>query len=131
MTAPPPDYKVRPRRILVVDDEPLVLDSIRMLFELDGHQVETANNPRAALKNFAPGKFDLVVTDFQMPDMVGTEFVRAIRELSPGQRILMISAYTESLTQSGRTPEGVDMIINKPFSLAALRQALANLTGPS
>ena len=63
----------RQRRILVVDDEPLVCDAVKMMLEFDGHVVETAPNGKDALALLERSKFDLVITDFEMPMMKGDE----------------------------------------------------------
>ena len=113
-----------PRQILLVDDEPHVLDSIRMLLELDRHVITPFRSAQDALNAFVPGKFDVVITDYQMPDMVGTDFAREIRLRASAQKIIMISAYTETITAGGKTLTDIDVILDKPFSLAMLRQAL-------
>src|SRR5436189_6277296 len=73
-----------PRRILVVDDEPFVCDAVKMMLTFDGHIVETASNGKDALEMFAKGKFDLVITDFAMPNMKGDELAATIKARAPG-----------------------------------------------
>src|SRR6059058_6436167 len=123
MTAPFPQ-----RRILVVDDEPFVCDAVKMMLSFDGHIVETASNGQEALALFDKGKFDVVITDFAMPNMKGDELAAAIKARAPKQPVVMITAYAEML-QSSRNPlTGVDFIISKPFLLENLRQAIAKTT---
>jgi two-component system, NtrC family, response regulator AtoC len=116
------------RRILVVDDEPLVCDAVKMMLAFDGHLVETANNGKAALAVFEKGKFDLVITDFKMPAMQGDELAVAIKARDPRQPVVMITAYAEMLQSSGNKLAGVDFIISKPFLLENLREAIAKAT---
>src|SRR6266566_9786469 len=116
------------RRILVVDDEPFVCDAVKMMLTFDGHVVETASNGRDALAIFEVGKFDLVITDFAMPNMKGDELAAAIKARSPKQPIVMITAYAEMLQSSGNPLKGVDFIISKPFLLENLREAIARVT---
>src|ERR1043165_9733015 len=61
--------KTTQRRILVVDDEPMVCDSIRIALAFDQHQVETAASAQEALAAFHVGKFDLIIVDYNMPAM--------------------------------------------------------------
>lgn len=110
------------RRVLVVDDEPMVCHAVRMMLEFDGHDVTTATAPQEALTIFKPGKFDLVLTDFAMPGMTGRELIAAIRKLDPTQPIALITAYAEILP-----PTGANLVIPKPFMLADLRNALSQL----
>ena len=115
------------RRILVVDDEPFVCDAVKMMLAFDGHIVETASNGKEALALFGIGKFDLVITDFAMPSMKGDELAAAIKARSPGQPVVMITAYAEMLQSSGNPLPGVDFVLSKPFLLENLREAIAKV----
>ena len=115
------------RRILVVDDEPFVCDAVKMMLTFDGHVVETASNGKDALEMFAKGKFDLVITDFAMPNMKGDELAATIKARVPGQPVVMITAYAEMLQSSGNPLTGVDFVISKPFLLENLREAIAKV----
>jgi len=109
------------RRILVVDDEPFVCDAVKMMLTFDGHIVETASNGKEALAMFEVGKFDLVITDFAMPNMKGDELAATIKARSPKQPVVMITAYAEMLASSGNPLPGVDFVISKPFLLENVR----------
>jgi len=124
MTAP----AFPPRRILVVDDEPLVCDALKMMLSFDGHTVETAGNGKEALALFAKGRFDLVITDWKMPLMKGDELAAAIKAQDPEQPVVMITAHTEILQSTGNPLKGVDAVIGKPFLLETLRTAVAKAT---
>lgn len=125
MTPPNP---FPPRRILVVDDEPFVCDAVKMMLRFDGHDVETASSGADALALFDKSKFDLVITDYQMPVMKGDELAAAIKSRLPEQPVVMITAHAEQL-QSERNPlTGVDLVISKPFLLENLREAIARTT---
>ena len=115
------------RRILVVDDEPMVCDSTKRILAQDGHEVVTASSAAEALATFEKGKFDLVITDYEMPAMKGDALAAAIKALAPEQPVLMITAYVEPLLSSGNALAGVDLMVSKPFTLPELRQAVANL----
>ena len=67
------------KRILHVDDEPLVGQAVRMLLSLDGHVVEFVTNPLQALEKYAPEKYDLVLTDHRMAEMTGLELAQRIK----------------------------------------------------
>ena len=115
---------IRGKRILLVDDEPSVRESFRMLLEVDDHAVTEANNGAEAMDLFTKGQFDLVVTDFEMPVMKGDELAVRIKRLAPEQPILMITAYGKEL---GDPENPVDSVLKKPFTLASLRGAIAGL----
>ncbi len=121
MTTPP----FPQRRILVVDDEPLVCDAVKMMLNFDGHVVETVGSAKEALALLERSKFDLVITDFQMPGMRGDELAAAIKARDPKHPVVMITAYAEMLQASGNPLTGVDFVISKPFLLENLREAIA------
>lgn len=116
-----------PKRILVVDDEPLVCDAVRMMLAFDGHTVETAANAKDALALFDQTKYDLVITDYAMPGMSGDRLALAIKERVPSQPVVMITAFAEVLP---KPLSAVDMIISKPFLLENLREAIAKACPP-
>jgi len=115
---------VRQSRILVVDDEPFVCDSIQMLLTFDGHAVKTANNAAKALEIFDPSKFDLLITDYAMPGMQGTELAKAIRQIAPGLPVILVTAYAEMLDSWQADLSEIDCVVSKPFRLEDLRQAV-------
>ena len=116
------------RRILVVDDEPLVCDAVKMMLNFDGHEVQTAANGKEALVKLANTSFDLVITDFEMPIMKGDELAAAIKARTPSQPVVMITAYAEMLQSASNPLTGVDCVISKPFLLENLREAIAKVT---
>jgi CheY-like chemotaxis protein len=111
-------------QILVVDDEPAVCETIKMVLEHDGHKVQTANSGREALVLLEQGRFDLVTTDFSMSGMKGDMLAAAIKERLPNQPVLMISANGVIAKSSGNPLPGVDLVISKPFLLEDLRKAI-------
>ena len=111
-------------RALVVDDEPLVCAAVKMLLMVDGYEVETADGGEAALKLFVPGKFQVVLVDFEMPVMKGDQLAARLKELAPRQPIVMLTAHGEMLRASGRPLAGVDLMVDKPFRLETLRDGL-------
>src|SRR5689334_19937605 len=112
-----------PKRILVVDDEPGIQQSLKMLLEFDGHQVDTAGGGEEALRKFAPGNYDLVITDFSMTGMKGDELALALKRAAPQMPVLLLTAFPPPTR-----PPGVDLVMTKPFYIAGLREALAKLT---
>ncbi|HXA45379.1 MAG TPA: response regulator [Candidatus Angelobacter sp.] len=114
-------------QILVVDDEPAVCETIKMLLEHDGHKIQTASNGREALALLEHGRFDLVTTDLSMSEMRGDALAVAIKERLPKLPVMLISGNGAIAKDSGNTFPGVDLIINKPFLLEDLRTAIAKV----
>ena len=112
------------KHILLADDQQEVRDTIKLLLRLDEHTVAEAKNGREALEMFTQDRFDLVITDYAMPEMRGDELAANVKLLAPFQPILMLTGSAEMLDGSN-TP--VDALLRKPFSLGDLRQAIARL----
>ena len=116
--------KLLRKRILLVDDQRPVRDAINLLLGLDDHIVIEAADGAEALALFKPNHFDLVITDFEMPQMKGDELAKRIKRVSPSQHILMITAYADRLDDAGCQ---VDAVLNKPFQLEDFRRATEEL----
>jgi CheY-like chemotaxis protein len=119
---------MRKRQILVVDDEPLVCETVMMLLESEGHLVTRANSGQQALSLFQPGRFDLIFTDFFMPSMTGEQLAVAIKSQCPAQPVVMLTAYPEKLQSRERPPSAVDLFLGKPFELENLRAAITRFS---
>jgi len=130
-TAAPPS---RCLRILVVDDDPLVLQTLTRLLEADGHAVVAANAGQAGIDAFtaahARGEdFSLVLTDLGMPHVDGRKVAGAVKQASPSTPVIMLTGWGQGLGPDGDTPLHVDQILGKPPKLAELRQALSRHGG--
>ena len=116
-----------PLRILVVDDEPLVRRMLTEYLTLDGHSVETATNGRHALDKFRAGRYDLVIADRAMPEMNGDQLASAIRQLAFDEPFIMLTGFADLMQASAERPLGVDLVLGKPLTRAALRRAVAEV----
>jgi PAS domain S-box-containing protein len=117
----------RPLRILVIDDEPAVREVVTEYLTGDGHAVEAAADGREGLEKFLGGWFDLVITDQGMPEMAGDQLAVAIKRVAPTKPVMLLTGFGDLIMASGETPAGVDVILSKPVTLAALRQAVAKV----
>ena len=110
----------RGRRILVVDDEPSIVDAVATALRYEGYEVDEAGSGRAALRAVAAHEPDLVVLDWMLPDIDGLEVGRRLRARGQGSAVLFLTAKdaTESKVEALRA--GGDDYVTKPFSLAEL-----------
>jgi CheY-like chemotaxis protein len=111
------------QRVLVVDDQALVAESLKVALEFQGYEVHTAESGREALALLESLKFDVIFTDFGMPEMNGHEFASIIKAREPRQPIIMVTAHADSILNVEALPQ-VDMVICKPWSLEELRVAM-------
>jgi len=116
--------KIIRKHILLVDDEPEVRNTVKLLLQLDDHTVTEAKNGREALEMFTQDCFDLVISDYMMPEMRGDELAANIKRLAPSQPILMLTGSFEMV--EGCSPQ-MDAVLRKPFSIGDLRAAIARL----
>jgi CheY-like chemotaxis protein len=108
-------------RILVVDDEPNVLQVVASVLERAGYETTTALGPLRALEIITiRGAFDLVVSDVVMPEMCGPELAQQVRLLSPSSAVMLMSG---CLAYAGQLPQGVPFL-GKPFSRSDLLRSV-------
>ncbi|HEV2393090.1 MAG TPA: response regulator [Verrucomicrobiae bacterium] len=120
-------HRIPPKRILVVEDDPVAAHTIRTILAVDGHTVEVAQDGEQALVRFSAGDYDLVITDFKLAEMDGMELAAAIRQHSPAKPIILITAYTEAIKGGLGKVSNVDLVLRKPFSVAELQAALGKV----
>lgn len=114
-------------RILLIDDNKHGLTARRDVLERDGYFVEIATCGKEGVATFEAGCFDLVVTDFRMPDLNGPEVISRIRERAPGMPIVMLSGYATILGLTERDT-GADIVLAKgPRELSELVRAIGRL----
>jgi putative nucleotidyltransferase with HDIG domain len=101
------------KNIMIVDDEPDLLDLLVDLFS-DKHQVVQATDGQQALEMFTAGRYDLVISDIRMPKMSGVELLKAIKSKGATPVILM-TGFSELLETQSAYDLGADEFISKPF----------------
>jgi PAS domain S-box-containing protein len=123
----PAPAPARPRRILLVDDDPLIQESVPELLATMGHQVAVAPGGREAMDRLAADPFDLVILDSNMPGWNGAETLRAIRRLQPRLPVILATGYLDPATEALVARDGRTWSLLKPFSRASLGQKLAEV----
>ena len=121
-------------KILLIDDDPVLLTSLREVLVHEGHQVQTANGGRVGIEAFldamkAGKTFPVVITDLGMPHVDGRAVAAAIKAASPSTSVLMLTGWGQRLVASGELPEGVVAVLSKPPKLVELRQWIAECAG--
>jgi YesN/AraC family two-component response regulator len=111
------------KRILLVEDERVVREALRLMLLRDAHLVIEANNGVEAFALFLSTKFDLVLTDFEMPFANGDELAAKIKRVAPRQPILMITAFDRKPSLGNP----VDAVLNKLFNSEQLRDTMTRL----
>jgi DNA-binding NtrC family response regulator len=105
-------------KILLVDDKDFELESLTLLLEDDGHEIAGFMNPKEALAHLGHERFDVIVTDLQMPQMDGIELTRAARDLYPDVAVILVTAYASIDTAVTAMKEGAAHYIVKSPTMA-------------
>ena len=113
--------------VLVVDDEPGIRAALRANFLRHGWRVETSSCVRDAIRNLEGKEFDLVVTDIRMPDGTGLEVMRAVRQLSPGTAVILLTAFGSVPDAVTAMRDGALDYLTKPISFDQLQTAAAQV----
>jgi len=121
-----------PLRLLVVDDDPLLIKSLRDILEADNHEVVHAGGGQEGIDLFraahAAGQpFAAVITDLGMPYVDGRTVASAVKATSPATPVILLTGWGQRLVLEGDVPPHVDRVLNKPPKLYELRAALAEL----
>lgn len=118
------DQSPEPCRTLLADDDPEVRSTLKLLLDIENHIVTEACDGRQALDLFNSGTFDLVITDYVMPEMSGDQLAVEIKQQNPTLPIIMITANADLLPNP---VPGVDAMLPKPFPIADLRKAIRSV----
>ncbi len=127
IAAPP-----RPLRILLIDDDPLLLKSLRDTLQQDGHLITSASGGQAGVDTFTESRkrgenFDLVITDLGMPYVDGRKVAASIKALSPDTPLVLLTGWGQRMIAANDKPPFVDRVLSKPPRLHELRAAFAEL----
>jgi signal transduction histidine kinase/ActR/RegA family two-component response regulator len=122
-------------RILLVDDDPLLTECLRVMLEEDGHQVEAADGGQHGIEAFRAAKsagkpFGVVVTDLGMPYVDGRKVAAAVKEISADTPVILLTGWGQRMQEEEEKPEHVSIVLSKPPKMHELRAALADVSAP-
>ncbi|HMJ66236.1 MAG TPA: response regulator, partial [Candidatus Binatia bacterium] len=131
--ASPAPAAVAQRRILCIDDEPLLRELLKEILEFQQHKVEIADGGQAGLDAFQAAKqrgepFDVVITDLGMPHVDGRQVAQAVKAEAPATPVILLTGWGTMLKEEGNVPAQVDAVVAKPPKLTDLVEALAKVT---
>ena len=109
-----------PKKILLVDDEPLILKGLKYSLEQDGYETESAMDGEEALEKFFSGSYDLILLDVMLPGVDGIEVCQRVRERS-NVPIIMLTAKGEDMDKILGLEYGADDYMTKPFNILEVR----------
>ena len=111
-------------KVLLIDDEPRILDCFSSVLDLKGFTSKQFCNPKEAIDKYKREKFDVVITDFKMPEMNGMEVTEAIKAHDPNAYVIIISGYANDYKAKIEHSEGIYTILHKPIDIRKLLDTL-------
>ena len=124
----PASKSPRHLRIMLVDDEAVLLEVLSELLGSGGHEVKNFESGEEALEAFKKERFDLVITDRAMPNMSGEKLAAEIKAIAPRTPIIMATGFGDMMSDSDKASTNVDLILAKPVPLDVLNRKLSELT---
>ncbi len=117
------DLPTGTERILLVDDEQSVIEMETAIFERLGYDVTPETDSLRALEIFRSrsGEFDLIITDYTMPNLTGTDLSKEIRRIQPDMPIILCTGFSEKVTEKGAMDLGVELAM-KPFGMKQIAE---------
>ncbi|MCX5734617.1 MAG: GAF domain-containing protein [candidate division NC10 bacterium] len=125
---PPGLAPVTPRRVLIIDDDPMVRQTVVSLLRAAGHSVVEADGGAAGLVRLAETPVDCVLTDLGMPEMTGWDVARAVRALHPNLPIVLLTGWGEQSAGEADHQGLVDRVLGKPVRLEELLRVIREIT---
>lgn len=108
------------KKILVIDDEEMVLETIQLVLGDMGCEVVTANDPIVGLNEVKNNEFDLIISDLRMPTKTGADITADILKIRPNARILILTAYPTDPLAKKALDVGALSLLKKPFEVAKI-----------
>ena len=102
-------------RIMVVDDEPSVLESFKMILKIKDYDVATFPDGPSALAQLEKGKYDIAFVDYKLPGMDGLEVLKKIKETDVNVEVIIVTAYATESSHANAITLGALEYLRKPF----------------
>ena len=122
----------KPRRILIVDDEPDIISVFKMVLEMNDFEVDAYNDPSLALSNFKQNAYGLVILDIRMPHINGFELYKKIRTIDDKVNVCFMTAfddYRQEFKKSFPMLDELKCFIRKPKAIEDLVKHVATILG--
>ncbi|MGH8103418.1 MAG: PAS domain S-box protein [bacterium] len=120
---------IKPVKVLIIDDQPVVREAIRLILERDDHIVVEAGNGMEGIARFNSEPFDIVLTDLGMPEMSGAEVAQIIHAKNPQIPILLVTGWGDIVNEQEMKQYGIISVVPKPVRINQLRNLLCMIFG--
>jgi DNA-binding NtrC family response regulator len=114
------------KKVLIVDDEPMIRELLEEMLEREGMDVRSASNGEEALKELRTSFYDMCFLDIILPGINGVETMGKIREVSPGTKIALMTGYSHG-SNVARGKKNADYFLTKPFDPSQIKRVIKKL----
>ena len=114
-----PDKK---SRLLLLDDEPIVVKRLKPAFEKLGYDIEVFTDSSAAMSRIQEQDFDIIITDLKMKGIDGMRFLTSVKEKSPSTEVIVITGFATIETAKESFQKGVFDFVAKPFKIGEIQE---------
>ncbi len=111
-------------RLLIVEDEDTLCESLQRVFRRDGYEVDRADSAEAAFRLLESSSYDLIITDIVLPGISGIELLTQYRKTKPTQKVMVITAYASLATAVEAIKAGACDFIIKPLMHDEMKKAV-------
>jgi len=122
-------YEMQEKRILIVDDDEMLLNLLSSMITMMGFEVDTAGSGDEAINQFMKKPFDIVLTDLNMPGMDGWSLARHIKDLSPDTPVVLATADARKRILGKIADSSVDLVLFKPFGFKEFQFTVQKMLG--
>ncbi len=118
-------------KILIVDDEPGIVEEINSFLAEEGYEIRTADTANEGIRVFKNFKPDVILLDMKLPDQPGIEVLRIVKQLSPATKVIVNTGYVDQKMIDEAEALGRDAFLQKPFNLERLVEEIQSVLKPS
>jgi PAS domain S-box-containing protein len=113
-------------RVMLIDDEPSILEALQQMLKRLGYKVSAIRSSIEALKAFraAPDEFDLVITDYTMPEMTGADVAKAVMDIRPDISVILSTGFSEQIDERESKAIGIRAFVMKPIVVEEIAQTV-------
>ena len=119
--------KLKEMKILLIDDDEWIRDSLNIFFESEGCHLEAFENAEEGIEALKKQSYDIIMIDYKLPGINGLDFLKQIKDSYPHAMKILITAYRNKEITSEVIKTGTHVFVDKPFTTKTIKEALSQV----